>query len=118
MAVPPGMPHRKTDQRTGKRNPEGFSKIRKRRAGRRCSGSHPCVPASTYRDQFVKLVDKGYLVRRGKSNIYDFYETPQRVTHTEPIETIDGLDFTADAYGTPQTVNTTNVGTVGKNSIK
>ena len=34
-----------------------------------------------------------------------FYETPQRVTLTEPIETIDGLDFTADAYGTPQTVN-------------
>lgn len=63
------------------------------------------MPASTYRDQFVKLVDKGYLVQRKESAIYDFYETPQRVTHTEPIETIDGLDFTADAYGTPQTVN-------------
>lgn len=63
------------------------------------------MPASTYRDQFVKLVDKGYLVQRKESTIYDFYETPQRVTHTEPIETIDGLDFTADAYGTPQTVN-------------
>ena len=63
------------------------------------------MPVSTYRDQFVKLVDKGYLVQRKESNIYDFYEIPQRVTHTEPIETIDGLDFTADAYGTPQTVN-------------
>lgn len=63
------------------------------------------MPASTYRDQFVKLVDKGYLVQRKESTIYDFYEIPQRVTHTEPIETIDGLDFTADAYGTPQTVN-------------
>lgn len=63
------------------------------------------MPASTYRDQFVKLVDKGYLVQRKESTIYDFYETPQRVTHTESIETIDGLDFTADAYGTPQTVN-------------
>ena len=63
------------------------------------------MPASTYRDQFVKLVDKGYLVQRKESTIYDFYETPQRVTHTEPTETIDGLDFTADAYGAPQTVN-------------
>ena len=63
------------------------------------------MPQSTYRDQFTKLIDRGYLVQRGDSNTYDFYETPQRVTHTEPIETIDGLDFTADAYGTPQTVN-------------
>ena len=63
------------------------------------------MPSSTYRDQFVKLIDKGYLVQRKESTIYDFYETPQRVTHTETIETIDGLDFTTDAYGTPQTVN-------------
>ena len=63
------------------------------------------MPASTYRDQFVKLVDKGYLVQRKESAIYDFYETPQRATHTEKDETDSGYDFTADAFGAPQTVN-------------
>ena len=63
------------------------------------------MPSSTYRDQFLKLIDKGYLVQRKDSNIYDFYETSQRVTHTEPKETIIGLDFTTDAYTMPQTVN-------------
>ena len=38
------------------------------------------MPTSTYRDQFVKLIDKGYLVQRGDGNTYDFYETPQRGT--------------------------------------
>ena len=28
------------------------------------------MPSSTYRDQFVRLVDKGYLVQRGDSNTY------------------------------------------------
>ena len=63
------------------------------------------MPSSTYRDQFVRLVDKGYLVQRGGSNTYDFYETPQRATHTEKDETDSGYDFTADAFGAPQTVN-------------
>lgn len=63
------------------------------------------MPSSTYRDQFVRLVDKGYLVQRGGSNTYDFYETPQRATHTEKDETDGGYDFTADAFGAPQTVN-------------
>ena len=63
------------------------------------------MPVSTYRDQFVKLIDKGYLVQRGDSNTYDFYETPQRATHTTPNNTADGYDFTADAFGTPQAVN-------------
>ena len=63
------------------------------------------MAASTYRDQFLKLVDKGYLVQRGSGNTYDFYETPQRETRLHNEKTIDGLDFTADAYGTPQTVN-------------
>ena len=63
------------------------------------------MPPSTYRDQFIKLIDKGYLVQRGESNTYDFYETPQRATHTTPNNTIDGYDFTADAFGTPQAVN-------------
>ena len=49
------------------------------------------MPASTYRDQFVKLVNKGYLVRRSEgSNIYDFYELPKRVTCSKRSETSDG----------------------------
>ena len=63
------------------------------------------MPSSTYRDQFIKLIDKGYLVQRGESNTYDFYETPQRATHTTPNNTSDGYDFTADAQETAQTVN-------------
>ena len=63
------------------------------------------MPPSTYRDQFVKLIDKGYLVQRKNSNTYDFYETPQRDTHTKKNDTPDGLDFTADVQDVPQTVN-------------
>lgn len=63
------------------------------------------MPASTYRDQFVKLLDKGYLVQRGNSNTYDFYETPQRVTHTTANDTTDGYDFTTDVIDKTQTVN-------------
>ena len=63
------------------------------------------MPPSTYRDQFVKLIDKGYLVQRKNSNTYDFYETPQRDTHTKNNDTPDGLDFTADVQDVPQTVN-------------
>lgn len=37
------------------------------------------MPPQTYRDQFWKLIDKGYLVQTG-GNKYEFYETP-RVTH-------------------------------------
>ena len=45
------------------------------------------MPPSTYRDQFLKLIDKGYLVQRAESNVYDFYEIAQRapcVSKTEP----------------------------------
>jgi hypothetical protein len=63
------------------------------------------MPQSTYRDQFTKLIDRGYLIQRGESNIYDFYEIPKRATHTEKDNTADGYDFTAAAFGTPQTVN-------------
>ena len=63
------------------------------------------MPPSTYRDQFVKLIDKGYLVQRKNSNTYDFYETPQRDTHAKKNATPDGLDFTADVQDVPQTVN-------------
>ena len=34
------------------------------------------MPRSTYQDQFIKLIDRGYLVQ-GSGNIYSFYETPQ-----------------------------------------
>lgn len=64
------------------------------------------MPPSTYRDQFAKLIDRGYLVQRGDGNAYDFYETPQRATQSTANNTTDGYDFTDDAQDTPQTVNT------------
>ena len=63
------------------------------------------MPQSTFRDQFTKLVDRGYLVRRGDSNTFDFYEIPQRATHTTQNNTPDGYDFTADAPIATQAVN-------------
>ena len=63
------------------------------------------MPQSTYRDQFTKLIDRGYLVQRGDSNTYDFYETPQRAAPTEKDGTASGYDFTADAFAAPQAVN-------------
>ena len=55
------------------------------------------MPPSTYRDQFTKLIDRGYLVQRGDGNTYDFYETPQRATPTEESDlesnTVDGYDL-------------------------
>ncbi len=43
-------------------------------------------------------------MRRGESNIFDFYEKPQRVAHTEKDNTADGYDFTIDDYVEPQAV--------------
>ena len=63
------------------------------------------MPQSTYRDQFLKLIDRGYLVQRGESNTYDFYETPQRATHQIKGDTEDGYNFTSDVSKTPQTAN-------------
>lgn len=63
------------------------------------------MPQSTYRDQFIKLIDKGYLVQRGNSNTYDFYEIPQRVTRPTAETTTDGYDFTTDAMNETQTAN-------------
>ena len=63
------------------------------------------MPPSTYRDQFVKLVDRGYLVQRNNSNTFDFYETPQRDTHAQNADTPDGIDFTANAKDVTTTVN-------------
>ena len=63
------------------------------------------MPNSTYRDQFLILVDKGYLVQNG-SNKYDFYEVPQ--TRHAPIQSEDcaalGIDLENNtAYGFSQT---------------
>ena len=63
------------------------------------------MPQSTYRDHFTKLIALGYLVQRGDSNTYDFYETPQRAAPTEKDNTASGYDFTADAFAAPQAVN-------------
>jgi hypothetical protein len=53
------------------------------------------MPNSTYRDQFLILVDKGYLVQSG-SNKYDFYEVPQRVTHASSESAICGSTETLE----------------------
>lgn len=82
-------------------NKDGFTLALSPTAIRQAVG----MPLSTYRDQFTKLIDKGYLVQRSCGNTYDFYEVPKRATHTEKDSTIDGNDFTADAYETPQAVN-------------
>ena len=60
------------------------------------------MPPSTYRDQFTKLIYRGYLVPH---LMLDFYETPPRATHTEKDDTASGYDFTADAFAAPQAVN-------------
>ena len=69
------------------------------------------MPTSTYRDQFLILVDKGYLVQSG-SNRYDFYEIPQ--TRHAPIQNDNcaplGIDFendTADGFSQAQTAQDT-----------
>ena len=69
------------------------------------------MPTSTYRDQFLILVDKGYLVQSG-SNRYDFYEVPQ--TRHAPIQNENcaphGIDFenaTNDGFSQAQTAQDT-----------
>lgn len=52
------------------------------------------MPASTYRDQFVKLVDRGYLVQRSEGSTYDFYEIPKRGTCAEVEAQRGALNFT------------------------
>ncbi len=46
------------------------------------------MPPQTYRDQFVKLLDKGYIVLE-HGNLYSFHEKPQK--KQENIETADSL---------------------------
>ena len=55
------------------------------------------MPRSTYQDQFIKLIDKGYLVQ-GSGNVYNFYETPQpshasNQTSITTQKTVDVLNF-------------------------
>lgn len=62
---------------------------------------------STYHDQFVKLVDKGYLVANS-GNGYNFYEVPQprHGTLQQPLSN-DGLNFdecTSDVQAVPSAV--------------
>lgn len=63
------------------------------------------MPPQTYRDQFLKLIDKKYLVQTG-GNVYEFYEKPQH--EAQPYEkisqTADVLDFTNSVYVKPQAV--------------
>lgn len=53
-------------------NADGFNLALSPAAVRQATG----MPRSTYQDQFIKLIDKGYLVQ-GSGNVYNFYETPQ-----------------------------------------
>lgn len=69
------------------------------------------MPTSTYRDQFLILVDKGYLVQSG-NNKFDFYEVPQ--TRRAPIQSENcaphGIDFenaTNDGFSQAQTAQDT-----------
>ena len=50
------------------------------------------MPRSTYKDQFRKLINYGYLVPRS-GNKYDFYETPKDATRINQTNTTDGYDF-------------------------
>ncbi len=54
------------------------------------------MPRSTYHDQFQKLINKGYLVDKGK-NHYEFYELPQpRAVTPQNSLSDNGLNFDAD----------------------
>jgi hypothetical protein len=53
-------------------NADGFNLALSPVAVRQATG----MPRSTYQDQFIKLIDKGYLVQES-GNKYNFYETPQ-----------------------------------------
>lgn len=53
-------------------NADGFNLALSPAAVRQATG----MPRSTYQDQFIKLIDKGYLVQ-GSGNVYNFFEKPQ-----------------------------------------
>ena len=60
---------------------------------------------TTYHDQFMILVDKGYLVQSG-GNTYDFYEVPQPRHDTQRTENVAApvYDWSADEQATGQAV--------------
>ena len=50
------------------------------------------MPRSTYQDQILKLIDKGYLIETG-ANSFDFYEVPKpRHGNNQKPVTADGLN--------------------------
>lgn len=50
------------------------------------------MPRSTYQDQLLKLMDKGYLIETG-ANSFDFYEVPKpRHGNNQTPVTADGLN--------------------------
>lgn len=61
------------------------------------------MPPQTYRDQFIKLIDRGYLVERG-GNTYDFYETPRAVEREKTEETTCAWEETKAVQSEPQGV--------------
>ena len=61
------------------------------------------MPPQTYRDQFVKLIDKKYLVQTGK-NTFEFYEQPQHAAQPFQQETNDSFDFTSAVLDKPHAV--------------
>lgn len=74
-------------------NADGFNLALSPAAVRQATG----MPRSTYQDQFIKLIDKGYLVQ-GSGNVYNFYETPQpsHASNQASIttqKTVDVLNF-------------------------
>lgn len=74
-------------------NADGFNLALSPAAVRQATG----MPRSTYQDQFIKLIDKGYLVQ-GSGNVYNFYETPQpshasNQTSITTQKTVDVLNF-------------------------
>ena len=74
-------------------NADGFNLALSPAAVRQATG----MPRSTYQDQFVKLIDKGYLVQ-GNGNVYNFFETPQprhadNQSFITTQKTVDVLNF-------------------------
>ncbi len=70
-------------------NADGFHLVLSPAAIRQTVG----MPPQTYRDQFQKLLDKGYLVHNG-GNRYDFFERPKE--HATPPQPQAVLDFEND----------------------
>lgn len=76
------------------------------------------MSSSTYRDQFTKLVEHGYLVRQSEnSNIYHFYEVSQNEKPTENSNTAELICKTPAVFGETPTVsvNTGNIREINNN---